>query len=355
MHKVIFVPGLLCSLFSLVVTAQNNTTNYGLNSGSQGNNNTFFGSRSGQSTTSNNNSFFGFNSGFSNISGTANNFVGVNSGRQNIEGRNNNFFGVNTGFENTLGINNIYIGSNAGRYNQTGNNNVFLGHSAGQGPNDLSSSNRTRNTYLGAMAGRDATGSRNVFIGFQAGMAEIGNNKLHINNADNNLPLVFGDFSSGQLGINTTSLVDDMALSIGGNAAVDGNLIANGKIAIGTTSDDPGFDLTVKGKIHVQEIKVDLLGAIAPDYVFHENYELLSLVEVEDYIIKEGHLSNIPSAAEMEKNGIYLKEMNLKLLEKIEELTLYVIAQDKLIKKQQVSEASFEKRLQLLESNLNED
>jgi len=111
----------------------------------------------------------------------------------------------------------------------------------------------------------------------------------------------------------------------------------NGKIGIGTTK--PDELLTVKGKIHTQEVIVDLNGAIAPDYVFesyfegvskiNSSYKLLSLPEIETYIKEFHHLPNIPSAKEIEKNGLSLKEMNLLLLEKIEELTLYTIQQQK--------------------------
>src|SRR5690606_13741149 len=95
------------------------------------------------------------------------------------------------------------------------------------------------------------------------------------------------------------------------------------KVGIGTTT--PDSKLTVKGNIHTNEVKVDLLGAVAPDYVFENDYYLKPLKEVENYITKEKHLPNIPSAKNMETDGINLKEFNLKLLEKIEELTLYTI------------------------------
>lgn len=96
-----------------------------------------------------------------------------------------------------------------------------------------------------------------------------------------------------------------------------------GRVGIGTES--PDAELTVKGKIHTREVKVDLAGAVAPDYVFKEDYNLRSLEEVQAHIQEKGHLPGIPSAKEMEEEGVNLKEMNLKLLEKVEELTLYVI------------------------------
>ena len=99
-------------------------------------------------------------------------------------------------------------------------------------------------------------------------------------------------------------------------------------MGIGTTS--PDAKLTVKGNIHAEEVKVDL-NVPAPDYVFKEDYDLKSLQEVQDHIQKHGHLPNIPSAKKMEANGIDLGKMNMKLLEKIEELTLCLIAQEKII------------------------
>ncbi|WP_254097187.1 tail fiber protein [Aquimarina sp. Aq107] len=122
-----------------------------------------------------------------------------------------------------------------------------------------------------------------------------------------------------------------------------------GNVGIGTTN--PDAKLTVKGNIHTQEVKVDLNGAVAPDYVFLEDYDLKTINEVEAYIQDQGHLPNIPSAAEMEQNGIELKQMNLNLLEKIEELTLYTIAQEKRIKElesRDVKIKTLEEKIELL-------
>jgi len=105
-----------------------------------------------------------------------------------------------------------------------------------------------------------------------------------------------------------------------------------GKVGIGTTA--PDAKLTVKGNIHAEEVKVDL-SVPGPDYVFKEGYDLKSLNEVQDYIRANGHLPNIPSAKEMEENGIQLGEFNMKLLEKIEELTLYALQQERKLDQQQ--------------------
>ncbi|MEC7262605.1 MAG: hypothetical protein VXW38_02625, partial [Bacteroidota bacterium] len=102
-----------------------------------------------------------------------------------------------------------------------------------------------------------------------------------------------------------------------------------GNLGVGTVS--PDSKLAVKGKIHAEEVKVDL-SVPGPDYVFKEGYDLKSLEEVQNYIKEHGHLPNIPSAKEMEENGIQLGEMNMKLLEKIEELTLYLIEKEKMEK-----------------------
>ena len=111
----------------------------------------------------------------------------------------------------------------------------------------------------------------------------------------------------------------------------------NGNIGIGTKF--PDELLTVKGKIHTQEVLVDLNGAVAPDYVFEKYYDgtsklnttysFPSLSEIENYIKEYHHLPGVPSAEDFEENGLSLKKMNLILLEKLEELTLFTIQQQK--------------------------
>lgn len=111
-----------------------------------------------------------------------------------------------------------------------------------------------------------------------------------------------------------------------------------GKVTIGTDQydNDPDFLLYVKKGIKAEQVKVEVAAANGwADYVFAKDYKLKTLEDVERHIQDKGHLPNIPSANDVEKNGINLGEMDAKLLEKIEELTLYVIEQDKQIKKLQ--------------------
>ena len=105
----------------------------------------------------------------------------------------------------------------------------------------------------------------------------------------------------------------------------------NGNIGMGTTI--PDEKLTVKGKIHAEEVRVDLAVPV-PDYVFEKDYQLTPLSEIQNYIKENKHLPEVPSAKEMEEKGINLSEMNMLLLKKVEELTLHLIAQNKLIQEQ---------------------
>jgi len=107
---------------------------------------------------------------------------------------------------------------------------------------------------------------------------------------------------------------------------------AVGNVGIGTFS--PDAKLTVKGNIHTQGVDIDMSGAVGPDYVFEKDYDLLPLYELETYINQNKHLPEVPSAKEMEANGLDVLEMNLILLKKVEELTLHLIEIKKTVQKQ---------------------
>lgn len=109
----------------------------------------------------------------------------------------------------------------------------------------------------------------------------------------------------------------------------------NGKILIGDTTSITGdHKLYVNGSILATEVNVALV-TNWPDYVFEEDYDLPELNDVESFIINNGHLPGIPSKIEIEENGVNLAETDALLLKKIEELTLYVLEQQKMLKNQQ--------------------
>lgn len=122
----------------------------------------------------------------------------------------------------------------------------------------------------------------------------------------------------------------------------DGNLHVLQNVGIGT-SDFGTYRLSVAGNSRFNgDAKVT--GAVRTkdlfienvtwaDYVFEEEYELTPLSEVESFIAENGHLPNIPSASEVEENGLSIGDMNVKMMEKIEELTLYIIEMEKEIQK----------------------
>lgn len=116
-----------------------------------------------------------------------------------------------------------------------------------------------------------------------------------------------------------------------GNAFIEGNLVTMESVGIGTSSfvdptNNKKYSLSVKGNIRAAEVKVYNTWA---DYVFAKEYKLKPLAEVESYIKENNHLPNVPSAKEVTEKGLELGEMTKIQQEKIEELTLYLIQQNK--------------------------
>lgn len=106
-------------------------------------------------------------------------------------------------------------------------------------------------------------------------------------------------------------------------------LAENGNVGIGEVTDMPGeYRLFVEGGILTEKVRVKLQGEWA-DYVFDEDYDLMSLSEVESFINENKHLPDVPSAKEVKKEGMDVGEMNSVLLKKIEELTLHIIELEK--------------------------
>jgi hypothetical protein len=124
---------------------------------------------------------------------------------------------------------------------------------------------------------------------------------------------------------------------------------SDGRICMGTTAAATGYKLSVNGKVTCTEVLVEAL-ANWPDYVFQDGYELMSLEELEKNIIEQKHLPGLPSAAEVESNGFELADMQKRVLQKVEELTLYTIEQGKQIQSLQEKINKLEKENQGLKN-----
>ncbi len=135
--------------------------------------------------------------------------------------------------------------------------------------------------------------------------------------AGTNARLVFG-----------TDNFDVMGISPANNGTV---VIGNGA---GIFQAATGYKLNVQGKIVCTEVMVKDI-ASWPDYVFDKKYNLMPLNKLKKYINENNHLPNVPMASAIEKSGMQLAEMQKKMMEKIEELTLYILQQDKKIMMQQ--------------------
>lgn len=139
------------------------------------------------------------------------------------------------------------------------------------------------------------------------------------------LSIINGNFKIFTESDDMTSIQEAFTINRGSGLNIDNILFPNGNVGIGTNSFTDGDDtyrLSINGKVRAHGVKVYTTWA---DYVFKPDYNLKPLDEVEAFINKNGHLPNVPSEAEVLENGIELGAMNAKLLEKIEELTLYTI------------------------------
>ena len=133
-----------------------------------------------------------------------------------------------------------------------------------------------------------------------------------------------------------------------GNVTNAMSINETGSIGIGTENVPTNYKLAVNGRIISEELKVQLK-TDWPDYVFKNDYKLPTLKDVAKHIKEKGHLKDVPSAKEVKENGILLGEMNAKLLQKIEELTLYTLEQEEKLKKMN----NLENRILKLEALLN--
>jgi hypothetical protein len=144
--------------------------------------------------------------------------------------------------------------------------------------------------------------------------------------------IAVGGTSNGLI-VGTTA---DKPLILGTNNADRLHIQATGDIGIGTTTPASklhvnGGDIRVSGGSFID----DGVTLNAPDYVFEPNYRLMPLKQLRQFVSEEKHLPNVPNAREVKEKGLNLSQFQLRLLEKLEELTLYTLTQDERLSMQQ--------------------
>ncbi|MBI5370913.1 MAG: hypothetical protein HZA79_02675 [Sphingobacteriales bacterium] len=182
------------------------------------------------------------------------------------------------------------------------------------------------------------SGNGDYSIWSRGSFAYLNNDGLGINNST---PLTRLHISSGQdAGLaGTTNGFVMLGTEAGSNIIIDNNEIMarsngaaapltlqndGGSVRIGNVAAPAGYLFAVKGKMIGEELKVQLSGSW-PDYVFKKDYKLPSFAELRKFIAANNHLPNVPPAAELEQNGMEVGDMQKRMMEKIEELTLYVL------------------------------
>ncbi len=125
-----------------------------------------------------------------------------------------------------------------------------------------------------------------------------------------------------RIGTNTENNTGNFIIRVNGLNTVYIN--PSGNLSIGTSSVATGYKVSIAGKVMCEELKVQLRPWA--DYVFTDNYPLMNLYEVEEFIKTYKHLPNIPTAKEIEADGLQVGDMQRRMMEKIEELTLYIIS-----------------------------
>lgn len=185
---------------------------------------------------------------------------------------------------------------------------------------DISNGTGTAGSYFACIIGRSLMPGKPLGIAIQGeaeDIAPIGNDAQ------------FGAIVLDGRSKTATRLVNNNVLAINSYGINLMMVKADGSVGIGTTVTH-GHKLAVNGSGLFTKVKVKAYGSW-PDYVFQPDYDLPTLTEVENYISINHHLKDIPSQQEVQENGIDLGEMDKKLLQKIEELMLYTIAQQKQI------------------------
>jgi hypothetical protein len=217
--------------------------------------------------------------------------------------------------------------SSSGTFNSTGTSNVVL---ATNGTGRLTILNTSGHVGIGA------TPTERLHIS--------GGNILLDNGST---PTLFTGTGTTELNrylllVNSSGLQSCSGLKAGGILVSDtyayaspskNDLIVKGKVGIGTpfTTNPNSYALAVNGKIGAKDVQIEAASTTWPDYVFAASYKLPSLSDLEEFIATHKHLPDVPSATSVEKDGYSMSELDATLLKKVEELTLYIIEQQKQI------------------------
>ncbi|MEQ9262423.1 MAG: hypothetical protein RLP14_04595 [Owenweeksia sp.] len=195
-------------------------------------------------------------------------------------------------------------------------------------------------TYVPAIVTYQLNGNGTAFFGDfssisnQTSLVNIRNSLAVVRSSDNYISFDYNTASNPSLTwASSSASTYTFSSKVGSATNTIMELHSDGKIGIGTNGALNGnYKLFVSGKILTDELTVRLVQDW-PDYVFTESYNLMPLAEVRSYIKDNGKLPNVPSAKEVENTGVKVGEMNAVLLEKVEELTLYILELEERITK----------------------
>ncbi|MFC3812839.1 LamG-like jellyroll fold domain-containing protein [Lacihabitans lacunae] len=345
------------------------------------------GASSSERNTGRRNVFIGRQSGYSNTTGQYNTYSGYYSGYKNTTGIANSHIGYLAGFNQDVGNHNTTVGYSSGTYMSSGQNNTFVGSGSGRGTSASILNSGDNNSLLGYAAGYNlTTGSENSFIGSVSGYSNTtgaantligresgynlttGSQNTFIGH-ESGKELVTGSYNTfvgkqaNSIGTNAQTL--QYAAAIGANAKVSvsnaivlGDTIRGIKVGIGMTN--PQYPLDVKGVVNMRVgfnnpgIKInnqDFMGIDEggefwvsnfkmkyknehewADKVFEKGYKLKPISEVVSFAERNKRLPGMPSAETVSTDGVEIQKMVSLLLEKVEELTIYVSELEKKIK-----------------------
>jgi hypothetical protein len=340
--------------------------------------NTLYGLSAGSAiTTGHDNSFFGYSAGLSNTTGYFNSFFGQSAGLSNTTESNNSFIGAYsdgaTGITNATAFgyrakvtqsNSLVLGSINGINSATADTKVGIGTTAPVSHLNVTSSSTvsprgvTNEQYNNGMdgvqfRGRKARGTPASPAALQSGdvlgnYVFDGHDGAAFGTGVQIRPVAEESWSptahGAYLALWTTppgSTTNTEKMRITGS----------GNVGIGTSS--PAEKLHVIGNIRVSGTII--YGApeeAVPDYVFEPDYKLMPMDELQRFLTQEKHLPNLPNAAQITEKGLNLGQFQMKLLEKIEELTLYTVQQSKAIGLKDAKITALEEKNNKLEARL---